>query len=133
MTDREPPFFFQKPADAAAVCTSKSCVVPYPPMTASLHHEAELVVAIGGKGGGGLRIDEETALDHDVFGYGIGCDLTRRDLQATAKQLSRPWSAAKVSELLHLLEILITPLLTNMLCGSHPLTKDRSNDQTLGV
>ena len=132
MTDREPPFFFQKPADAAAVCTSKSCVVPYPPMTASLHHEAELVVAIGGKGGGGLRIDEETALDH-VFGYGIGCDLTRRDLQATAKQLSRPWSAAKVSELLRLLEILITPLLTNMLCGSHPLTNDRSNDQTLGV
>jgi len=60
-------------------------------MTSSVHHEAELVVAIGL---GGLRIEKEHALDH-VFGYAIGADLTRRDLQAQAKKLARPWAVAK--------------------------------------
>jgi len=60
-------------------------------MTSSLHHEAELVVAIGKQG---LRIKEEDAFDH-VFGYAVGCDLTRRDLQAEAKKMGRPWATAK--------------------------------------
>jgi fumarylpyruvate hydrolase len=84
---REPPFFFAKPADA--VCLGP--VVPYPPMTENLHHEVELVVALGS---GGRNIDPVTALDH-VFGYAVGVDLTRRDLQAAAKQAGRPWSTAK--------------------------------------
>jgi len=80
--DRESPFFFQKPADAIVDTTSAKSVIPYPPMTSSLHYEAELVVAIGKEG---LKIKEEDALDH-VFGYAVGCDLTRRDLQSEAKK-----------------------------------------------
>ena len=98
--DREPPFFFTKPADAivdACAATigespaSSKCAVPYPPMTTSLHFEGELVVAIGK---GGLRIPESEAERH-IFGYAVGCDLTRRDLQAEAKKKGRPWDAAK--------------------------------------
>jgi len=90
--DREPPFFFQKPANAIVdTAASTRNVIPYPPMTSSLHHEAELVVAIGKQG---LRIKEEDAFDH-VFGYAVGCDLTRRDLQAEAKKMGRPWATAK--------------------------------------
>lgn len=97
---RELPFFFQKPADAVIVCnqsssssslTTKLTVVPYPMATSSLHHEAELIVAIAKDG---ARIPTESALDH-VYGYSIGCDLTRRDLQAEAKKMGRPWDAAK--------------------------------------
>ena len=84
---REPPFFFAKPADA--VTESRS--VPYPSMTGNLHHEVELVVALGA---GGRDIDTATALEH-VFGYAVGVDLTRRDLQAAAKQAGRPWTTAK--------------------------------------
>ena len=98
--DREPPFFFTKPADAIVdTCavtsdessTSSRCVVPYPPMTSSLHFEGELVVAVGK---GGLRIPESEVENH-IFGYAVGCDLTRRDLQAEAKKKGRPWDAAK--------------------------------------
>jgi fumarylpyruvate hydrolase len=84
---REPPCFFSKPANA--VFTGDA--VPYPPMTGNLHHEAELVVALGG---GGSNIPAEQALDK-VFGYAAGVDLTRRDLQAEAKKQGRPWSTAK--------------------------------------
>ena len=86
--DREPPFFFTKPADALV---PGSGTIPYPPATSDLHHEVELVVALGK---GGADIPEAQALDH-VFGYGVGIDLTRRDLQAEAKQLRRPWDMAK--------------------------------------
>ncbi|MGH6904705.1 MAG: fumarylacetoacetate hydrolase family protein [Geminicoccaceae bacterium] len=86
--DREPPFFFTKPADALVPGDG---TIPYPPATADLHHEVELVVALGK---GGADIPEAQALDH-VFGYGVGIDLTRRDLQAEAKQLRRPWDMAK--------------------------------------
>ncbi len=86
--DREPPFFFMKPADA--VVPAKG-VIAYPPLTADLHHEVELVVAIGK---GGVDISPEEALSH-VWGYAVGIDLTRRDLQAQAKKLSRPWEWAK--------------------------------------
>ena len=85
--DREPPFFFTKPADAV----THAAVVPYPPRTADLHHEVELVAAIGR---GGRDIPVASALDH-VFGYAVGVDLTRRDLQAAAKKAGRPWDVAK--------------------------------------
>jgi fumarylpyruvate hydrolase len=86
--DREPPFFFTKPADAVV---SDDAAVPYPPMTERLEHEVELVVAVG-VGGADIPVDE--ALEH-VWGYGVGLDLTRRDLQAEAKRLGRPWDMAK--------------------------------------
>jgi fumarylpyruvate hydrolase len=85
---REPPFFFMKPADAVV---DGGATLPYPPLTSNLHHEIELVVAIG-KGGANIAV--ERALDH-VFGYAAGIDLTRRDLQQTAKDLKRPWDWAK--------------------------------------
>jgi fumarylpyruvate hydrolase len=84
---REPPFFFTKPADAVTVAPR----VPYPPATVRLDYEGELVVAIG-SGGAGIAVDK--ALDH-VFGYTVGCDLTRRDLQAAARKIGRPWDMAK--------------------------------------
>lgn len=85
---REPPFFFMKPADAVVAASG---TVPYPPLTEDLHHEVELVVAIG-KGGANLSPGE--ALGH-VWGYAVGVDLTRRDLQAVAKKMSRPWDWGK--------------------------------------
>ena len=85
--DREPPFFFSKPADALTL----EPVVPYPPMTSNLHHEVELVVALDK---GGSEVDEHAAMEM-IFGYGVGVDLTRRDLQAAAKKLGRPWDVAK--------------------------------------
>jgi len=86
--EREPPFFFSKPADA--LVASGGCV-PYPPATASLHHEVELVVAMG-KGGTSIASDEAEA---HVFGYAVGNDITRRDLQSEAKAHGRPWDTAK--------------------------------------
>ena len=86
--DREPPFFFTKPADAVV---TGGADVPYPTATANLHHEMELVVAIGQ---GGADISEADALDH-VFGYAAGIDLTRRDLQDEAKAARRPWDMSK--------------------------------------
>jgi fumarylpyruvate hydrolase len=86
--DREPPFFFMKPA-VAVVPNGGS--LPFPPATDDLHHEIELVVALGG---GGADIDIEGALDH-VFGYAVGLDMTRRDLQAQAKEMGRPWDMGK--------------------------------------
>lgn len=86
--DREPPFFFTKPADAVI----DDCgPVPYPPLTKNLHHEIELVVAIGE---GGANISANQALAH-VWGYGVGVDLTRRDLQDEAKKAARPWDWSK--------------------------------------
>jgi len=85
---REPPFFFTKPADAVVPASGS---VPYPPSTQELHHEVELVVALKG---GGTDIAPEQALDL-VWGYGVGLDLTRRDLQSIAKKDGRPWDMAK--------------------------------------
>jgi fumarylpyruvate hydrolase len=82
--DREPPFFFTKPADAVV---DSGETIPYPPETANLHYEAELVVAIGA---GGRDIAEGEALSH-VWGYAVGNDLTRRDLQLQAREQGRPW------------------------------------------
>jgi fumarylpyruvate hydrolase len=86
--EREPPFFFSKPADAVV---PNGAPVPYPPRTANLHHEIELVVAIGE---GGRSIPVARALAH-VFGYAVGNDLTRRDLQAAAKAQGQPWDTSK--------------------------------------
>jgi fumarylpyruvate hydrolase len=85
--DREPPFFFMKPADAVVPPGR----LPFPTRTRELHHEVELVVALGE---GGRDIPKEQALDH-VFGYAVGLDMTRRDLQAEAKKAGRPWDMAK--------------------------------------
>jgi fumarylpyruvate hydrolase len=91
--DREPPFFFAKPADAIVVMAdpSKPTNVTYPPATKNLHHEMELVVAIGI---GGADIKVEDALNH-VFGYAAGLDMTRRDLQFAARDKGRPWDMGK--------------------------------------
>ena len=86
--DRESPFYFMKPADAVI---DSATSVRYPPRTSDLHHEIELVVAIGK---GGDNISRNHALEH-VFGYAVGIDLTRRDLQKEAKKLGRPWDTAK--------------------------------------
>ncbi|WP_299752049.1 fumarylacetoacetate hydrolase family protein [uncultured Tateyamaria sp.] len=86
--DREPPFFFTKPADAVV---DSPCTIPYPPLTADLHHEIELVIAIGT---GGANIPADAVMDH-VWGAGVGIDMTRRDLQAEAKKMGRPWDWAK--------------------------------------
>jgi fumarylpyruvate hydrolase len=86
--DREPPFFFSKPADAVV---ENNADVAYPQATENLHHEVELVVAIGQ---GGVNIPERDALQH-IYGYAVGNDLTRRDLQAAAKSAGRPWDTAK--------------------------------------
>ncbi|MGH1464429.1 MAG: fumarylacetoacetate hydrolase family protein [Cognatishimia sp.] len=86
--EREPPFFFTKPG--SAICQS-GAVVNFPPMTQNLHHEAELVVALGGSGKDILAADAEAL----IWGYGAGNDLTRRDLQAEAKKAGRPWDMAK--------------------------------------
>lgn len=86
--DREPPFFFMKPADAIVPSGS---TLPFPQVTKDLHHEIEMVVAIG-KGGSNIPVDK--ALEH-VFGYGVGLDMTRRDLQGEAKKMGRPWEMGK--------------------------------------
>lgn len=86
--DREPPFFFTKPADAVVMDRE---TVAYPPETENFHYEAELVVIIGT---GGRDIAEADALSH-VWGYAVGNDLTRRDLQLAARELGRPWDMGK--------------------------------------
>ena len=91
-TGREPPFFFLKPADAAlVVAEGQTGSLPYPSLTKNFHHEIELVVAIGK---GGKNIAAANAFDH-VFGYAIGLDMTRRDLQNEMKKQGRPWSIGK--------------------------------------
>jgi len=91
-TGREPPFFFMKPADAVLpVEAGQTGQMPYPSLTGNLHHEIELVVAIG-KGGRGIAA--ANALEH-VFGYAVGLDMTRRDLQNDMKKQGRPWCIGK--------------------------------------
>jgi fumarylpyruvate hydrolase len=86
--DRDPPFFFAKPADALVPPGGD---VAYPPATANLHHEIELVVALKA---GGVEVPVARALDL-VYGYAVGVDVTRRDLQAAAREKAQPWEAAK--------------------------------------
>src|SRR6202011_1244827 len=86
--ERAPPFFFAKPADALV---RDGSAVPYPPLTKDLHFEIELVVALKG---GGRNLAPERALDL-IYGYGVGIDLTRRDLQIASRDLKRPWEIGK--------------------------------------
>ena len=86
--DREDPFFFMKPADAIV---ENGATISYPKMTSNFHHEIELVAAIGK---GGINISLNDALNH-VWGYGVGINLTRRDLQNQAKKTGRPWDMGK--------------------------------------
>ena len=91
-TGREPPFFFLKPADAVVVADEgQTAPLPYPSLTSNFHHEIELVVAIGQ---GGRDIRAEDASKH-IFGYAVGLDMTRRDLQGEMKKQGRPWSIGK--------------------------------------
>lgn len=91
-TGREPPFFFLKPADAVVVVDAgQTGEVPYPSLTSNYHHEIELVVAIGR---GGRNIKAADAAAH-IFGYAVGLDMTRRDLQGDMKKQGRPWDIGK--------------------------------------
>jgi fumarylpyruvate hydrolase len=93
---RESPFFFMKPADAIVTAREGEVVhMDYPTLTADLHHEVELVVAIGDAAAGNGRDVEEVDAPRLIFGYAVGLDMTRRDLQAVAKKAGRPWSVAK--------------------------------------
>jgi fumarylpyruvate hydrolase len=91
-TGREPPFFFLKPADTLVVADAgQTATLPYPSLTRNLHHEIELVVAIGQ---GGRCISAENAAQH-IYGYAVGLDMTRRDLQNDMKKQGRPWCIGK--------------------------------------
>lgn len=91
-TGREPPFFFMKPADALVVVDAgQTGTMAYPSLTKNLHHEIELVVAIGT---GGKNIAAADAHKH-IYGYAVGLDMTRRDLQSEAKKMGRPWDTGK--------------------------------------
>src|SRR5947209_16774610 len=91
-TGREPPFFFMKPADAVLpVRSGETGSMPYPSLTSNLHYEVELVVAIGT---GGRNVSPVNAMEH-VWGYAVGLDMTRRDLQTDMKKQGRPWSIGK--------------------------------------
>lgn len=92
--DREPPFFFCKPNDAESVVpvpAGQAVTIPYPPLTANYHYEIELVVAIG-KGGRDIAVED--AASH-IFGYAVGLDMTRRDLQMRMREQGRPWEIGK--------------------------------------
>lgn len=94
-TGREPPFFFLKPADAIVVADAgQTAAMAYPSLTANLHHEIELVVAIGK---GGRNIAAADAFQH-IYGYAVGLDMTRRDLQNDMKKQGRPWCIGKAFE-----------------------------------
>ena len=88
--DKEPPFFFQKNTDNI----DTSGQFPYPPESSDVHYELELVVALNK---GGSNIKEEDAYDH-IYGFGIGLDMTRRDLQGVCKKMGRPWEIGKAFE-----------------------------------
>jgi fumarylpyruvate hydrolase len=92
--DREPPFFFMKPADALQIVGSEPVKHSYPPKTRNYHFEIEMVAALAG---GGSDIPVESALNH-VYGYAVGLDMTRRDLQDEAKKMSRPWDTGKAAD-----------------------------------
>ncbi|MGO4152391.1 fumarylacetoacetate hydrolase family protein [Cupriavidus sp. YAF13] len=90
--DREPPFFFCKPADAVIpVAYGETLTLPYPAQTSNYHYESELVAAIG-KGGSDIPLEQ--ALEH-VWGYAVGLDMTRRDLQMKMREMGRPWEIGK--------------------------------------
>ena len=88
MDERDPPFFFMKPTDAIVQNGAK---IPYPPQTKNYHYEGELVVAIGGSASSISVADA----DNCIYGYGVGLDMTRRDVQIAAREMGRPWDMGK--------------------------------------
>ena len=88
MDERDPPFFFMKPTDAIVQNGAK---IPYPPQTKNYHHEGELVVAIGGSASSISVADANNC----IYGYGVGLDMTRRDVQIAAREMGRPWDMGK--------------------------------------
>ncbi|MFB2551694.1 fumarylacetoacetate hydrolase family protein [Ensifer soli] len=106
--EREPPFFFQKNPDNLV---NNGGRFPYPALSSSVHHEVELVVALKA---GGAEIDADGAIAA-IFGYGVGIDFTRRDLQAEAKAAGKPWTAAKAFEF----SAPVSPI-TPVASGKHP-------------
>lgn len=109
-TGREPPFFFLKPSDALVpVAAGSTGRIAYPSLTNDLHHEVELVVALG-RGGRDIRAAD--ALDH-VYGYAVGLDMTRRDLQGQMKKQGRPWCIGKAFEQ----SAPIGPIVPRAVCG----------------
>ena len=88
MDERDPPFFFMKPTDAIVQNGAK---IPYPPQTKNYHYEGELVVAIGGSASSISVADANTC----IYGYGVGLDMTRRDVQIAAREMGRPWDMGK--------------------------------------
>ncbi|MEK9683455.1 MAG: fumarylacetoacetate hydrolase family protein [Rhodospirillaceae bacterium] len=88
MDERDPPFFFMKPADAIV---QNGQTIPYPPQTNNYHYEGELVVAIG-KPATDVTVEEA---NNRIFGYGVGLDMTRRDVQIAAREVGRPWDMGK--------------------------------------
>lgn len=89
--DREKPFFFMKPANAVVQAGEAETTIPYPPQTSNFHHEIELVAVLG-KGGKDIPVDQALEL---VYGYAVGLDMTRRDLQLDARDKGRPWEFGK--------------------------------------
>ena len=126
--DKEPPFFFTKPADAIV---PDGATIPYPTRTSNVHHEAELVIAIAK---GGANITPDVANAH-IFGFACGNDLTRRDLQAEAKAGRRPWDMAKgfdqsaVIGALHTGDLAMSARLTAHVDGA--LKQDSTLDQMI--
>jgi fumarylpyruvate hydrolase len=109
-TGREPPFFFMKPADAVVpVAAGETGVIDYPSLTSNLHHEIELVVAIGRSG----RSIAAAAASEHVFGYAVGLDMTRRDLQGEMKKQGRPWCIGKAFDQ----SAPIGPVVPKSVCG----------------
>ncbi|MEC8622053.1 MAG: fumarylacetoacetate hydrolase family protein [Pseudomonadota bacterium] len=88
MDERDPPFFFMKPTDAIVQNGAK---IPYPPQTKNYHYEGELVVAIGGSASSISVADANNC----IYGYGVGLDMTRRDVQIAAREMGRPWDMGK--------------------------------------
>jgi fumarylpyruvate hydrolase len=115
---REPPFYFTKPADAVL---TRGADMPYPSMTKDLHHEMELVVAIGA---GGVDISIGDALEH-VWGYCAGLDMTRRDLQGEAKKTGRPWDMGKGFDLSAPMGAIMPKGAVRPVEGPHPAQRER--------
>lgn len=127
--DRDPPFFFMKPGSAAVDAGRGTATIPYPTRTTNFHHEIELVVAIGC---GGASIPVHKALEY-VYGYAVGLDMTRRDLQLEARDKGRPWefgkSFAKSAPIgaIHAISMVAAPFAADIAVTVNGAPRQRSN------
>ena len=130
-TGREAPFFFLKPADAVIACAAGATVeIAYPSLTKNYHHEVELVVAIGGRGKNVAAADAAKL----IYGYAVGLDMTRRDLQGESKKTGRPWEIGKAVDESAPIGA-ITPKATSgeINCGTIALTVNGKTTQSSDV